>query len=134
MLIDSNIFLELYLDQQRADECEKFLEKVNKGQILCTISDFSIDSMLLILSRETNKTETLEKLLNSIIAYSGLSIYFITIEDRLKAIEQMKKHKLDFEDAMTLQAALASGNTKIVSFDKHFNKTVIERLEPKDVL
>ncbi len=132
MFIDSNIFLELFLGQNKADECQNFLEKVNKGEILCTVSDFNIDNILLILSREVN-TELLEKALESIISYSGLSIYSLTVEDRMKAISHMQKHKLDFEDALTFQAVLSSGNTEIISFDKHFDNLLINRIEPKSL-
>jgi len=41
-LIDTNIFLELFLDRERREECEKFLSKVENGEIIGFITSFSL--------------------------------------------------------------------------------------------
>ena len=132
-LIDANVFIELVLDQNRAQECEDFLEKVMAGKIECTVSDFNIDGVLLAIYRETKNPGLLMKFLSTIMTYRGLSFYFVTMSDRLKAIELSESYKLDFEDSMTLQAAFSTGNT-IISFDHDFDNLPIKRLEPKDLL
>jgi len=42
ILIDTNIFLELFLGQEKAQECEEFLNKVSKGEIDAVITTFTI--------------------------------------------------------------------------------------------
>ena len=134
MYIDANIFVELFLHQEKSQECEDFLEKVKDGEIECVTSDFNIDGVLLAIYRATKDVKLMEKVLTAILSYSGLTFYFLTMEDRLKALSHGKTYSLDFEDSMALQAAIASGCTKIISFDKHFDGLPIKRLEPKDAI
>lgn len=134
MLIDPNIFLEILLKQERSGESKQFLEKIRKGEICCYISDFNIDSILIILEKRTKSTVVMENFISSILEYRGLSIYFVTIGDRLKALEHMENYGLDFEDSLTLQAAISSGCSKIVSFDRDFDGLQIGRVEPKDLI
>lgn len=47
--LDANIFLELALDQQRADQCDVFLRKIQRGLIKAVITDFHVDTIILIL-------------------------------------------------------------------------------------
>ena len=51
-LVDTNIFLEILLDQKRSSDCKKFLEK-NYDKIF--ISDFSLHSIGVILFRYKKK-------------------------------------------------------------------------------
>lgn len=130
-LIDSSVFLELFLGQEKARECGYFLEEARSGKIKCFVSDFNVDSILLAIERETKNPEMMERFLLSLAAYSGLSVYFHTLEDRFKALEIAKLYNLDFEDSMTFQAAVSAGCTKIVSFDRHFDNLPVKRIEPK---
>ncbi|RMF29411.1 MAG: PIN domain nuclease, partial [Candidatus Nitrosothermus koennekii] len=41
ILIDTNIFLELFLNQDNAEECEIFLNKVSRGDIDAIVTDFT---------------------------------------------------------------------------------------------
>ena len=53
------------------------------------------------------------------------------MQDRIEALKLMKKHSLDYEDALTLQAAISTNSEEIVSFDKHFDSVKeIKRIEP----
>jgi len=49
-LIDTNVFLELLLDQKRAEECEQLLEKIAKGDIEAVITNFTIHAVEAILN------------------------------------------------------------------------------------
>ncbi len=130
MLIDANIFLELLLDQEKAQKCEEILEKARKGIIQAVVSTFTIDGIALVLEKYGRKGENIERFLRSLASYKGLMIYTPTMNDRFQAIAHMKTG-LDFEDAMTAQSALASNVKEILSFDKHFDKIKnIKRIEP----
>ena len=129
MLIDANIFLEFLLDQQEAQKCFEFLEKVREGSIHAVVSAFTIDGILIALEKH-NQAGIMEKFLRSLISHRGIRIYTPTIDDRLKAINHISLG-LDFEDALTLQCAISNNEKEIVSFDKDFDKIkLIKRIEP----
>lgn len=44
----------------------------------------------------------------------------------------MKEYKLDFDDALHYYLCTRY-NLKIISYDKHFDKTPIKRIEPSDL-
>ncbi len=132
-LIDANIFLEILLKQERFEECKRLIEKINDGSINCYLSDINLDSILLILWNKAKKIKLMQDFLFSIISYDGLSFYFIGIEDRINALKHASSYNLDFEDSMTLQAALAT-DSDIISFDRHFDNLPVKRLEPKDII
>ena len=132
--IDTNIFLELIFGQGRMAECKQLIAKIMTGEIESVTSNFNIDSIMIAIEHKINKPEIMETVLTALLAYSGLSIYPIGNIDRLKAIQNMKIYGLDFDDSMTLQAAISSGCEKIVSFDGHFDRLPVKRVEPKDLL
>ncbi|MEM2107297.1 MAG: type II toxin-antitoxin system VapC family toxin [Candidatus Bathyarchaeia archaeon] len=133
--IDANIFLELLLDQERAAECENFLEHVCKGSIEGLTTDFIIDSIILIMEREGKSPSELSLFLLSLLGYKSLQIYFLSIRDRIEATKHMQRSDLDYDDSTTYQAMNRTQVDQIVSFDKDFDRiSSIKRLEPKDAL
>lgn len=130
MLIDANIFLEFLLDQQEARRCLDFLEKVREGAVRAVVSTFTIDSILIELERHQHDAEIMKRFLQSLLGHKGLRIYVPTMDDRLKAIAHLALG-LDFEDALTLQSAIANNEKEIMSFDKDFDKIKsIKRTQP----
>jgi len=72
----------------------------------------------------------MEKFLRRISGHKGMRIYMPTMNDRLQAVKHMTLG-LDFEDALTLQSAIANNEKEIVSFDKDFDKVkAIKRIVP----
>ena len=132
-LIDSSILLELIFGQEKSEECKNFMQKVKAGEIKCFVSDFNIDSILLAIYRHTKNIKLMQTFLASMIELLNLPIYFIGLDDRIKAIGYIEKYGLDFEDSMTLQATIGSGCTHIVSFDKHFDNLPVKRVEPRNI-
>lgn len=98
--VDSNIFLELALDQKYADECEFFLEKVRLGAIEALITDFHIDSILIVLENYGKTPRDLKVFLSSLLGYKGLKIYFLSLLDRILATNYMDKFNFDLDDAL----------------------------------
>ncbi len=130
VLIDTNIFLELFLDQERADECEKFLMKVSSGEIEGIVTQFSVHAIEAIL----NDSEAIQGFLRNLMGSMGLEVYSITIEDEMAASMLMKLVGLDFDDSLQYYVARKLGVKAIVSFDKHFDRVDIARKEPFDFL
>ncbi len=50
-LIDTNIFLEILLEQEKADECENFLNNIDKSNESFHASSFAIHSIEVIMTR-----------------------------------------------------------------------------------
>jgi len=45
LLVDANIFLELFLGQKKADECQTFLNKISSGELEAVVSKFTIHAI-----------------------------------------------------------------------------------------
>ncbi len=128
-LVDTNIFLEVLLLQKRKDECESFLTLLRKGKQIGIITDFTIHSIIVVMSN-FNKLNELKVFLLSLTAYKGLKIYHTNLADEIKATELALKENLDMDDAIQYSAALSLNVKAILSFDKHFNNLKIPRKEP----
>ena len=128
-LIDTNIFLEILLEQEKADDCEKLLQKINLSSEKFYVSSFSMHSIEVIMWRN-DKKEELKNFLSDILVSRIIRVDTSTIDEIDSIINPEKK--LDFDDS--LQYALCKKmNLKIISYDKHFDKTGITRVEPKDI-
>jgi predicted nucleic acid-binding protein len=130
LLIDTNIFLELFLGQKKAEDCEKFLEKVSKGELEAVVTKFTIHAAEAILNNPALIIAFLRNLQNSL----GLSIYETSLEDEVASSILMDKIKLDFDDALQYYVAKKLIVDAIISYDKHFDKLDIVRKEPADFL
>ncbi|MEK6800746.1 MAG: type II toxin-antitoxin system VapC family toxin [Nanoarchaeota archaeon] len=131
MLIDANIFLEVLLDQEKASSCKKILEDIRKGKTKAIITNFTIDSIIIIMNRNKTDLSSIELFIKSLLSYQGLTIYQINFKDRLNALKLIEKYNLDYEDAITLQSAISTNNKELLSFDAHFDKVEeIRRIEP----
>jgi len=129
-LIDTNIFLEILQEQEKCEECEILINKISKSDVLFHVSSFTLHSIEVIMTN-SKKIEELRDFLYDIITSKIVRIETNT-NDELKTLKTMKRLNLDFDDAM--QAYLCEGyNLKIISYDKHFDKTPIKRLEPSDL-
>jgi len=130
-LVDTNIFLGVLLLQDKKEECENFLDSIRSGKKTGVVTDFTIYSIIVIMSN-FNRLKELKIFLSSITAYKGLHIYHTTITDEINAGETALQQKLDVDDAIQYTTALCMQAEAIVSFDKHFNGLKIPRIEPQD--
>ena len=130
LLIDTNVFLELMLGRERADECERFLEKVSNGELEAVISKFTVHAIEALLNDPNLILAFLRNVQNSL----GLSVYETSLDDEIATSMLMDKVKLDFDDALQYYIAKKLGVEAIVSYDKHFDKVDIYRKEPSTFL
>lgn len=131
-MIDTNVFLEVLLLRSRKEECERFLEKLRVGEKKGVVTDFSIHTILLTMSR-LRLWEELKIFLSALSAYNGLEIHVTSLADEFKAVDLSMKTKLNIEDAVQYSTALGRKVNGIVSFDRHFDGLEIPRMEPKDL-
>jgi predicted nucleic acid-binding protein len=128
-LVDTNIWLELLLEQDKWQEAKFFFENVNAFNI--HITEFSIYSIGIILSRY-KKSGIFKDFITDLIYESQVDIIRLKGEDHFKIIEAMEKYSLDFDDAYQYVAALKM-NLKLVSFDTDFNKTPEKKILPGQI-
>lgn len=134
LLIDANIFLELMLNQARADECERLLTAVEEGTREAVITDLILDSVLIVMENKGKEPSELATFISSIATYKGLRLYWLSLVDRLHATVHMSQIGLDFEDSTTFEAGRRLSVEGIVSFDADLDGlTEIRRLEPIDL-
>jgi len=131
-LLDTNIFLELLLDQEKAKECYLLISKVADGKIKCFISNFTLHSIEVLMYRK-EKLKELKEFLVTLKNFKGLKIYFTDINEEIELLKASDRFNLDIDDAF--QYYIAKRNClQIVSFDKHFDKTDIKRIEPAEII
>lgn len=130
LLVDTNIFLELFLGQEKAEECEKFLQKISNGELEAVVSKFTVHAIEAIL----NDSALILTFLRNFQGSLGLNMYETSMEDEMAASMLMDKIKLDFDNAIQYYLAKKLGVEAIVSYDKHFDKVDVKRREPSEFL
>jgi predicted nucleic acid-binding protein len=130
ILLDTNIFLELLLDQKRAAECENLLELVSEGQTEATVTHFSVHAVEAVLADARNLATFLRNLEHS----AGLSIYETNLSEEMAAALISEKIGLDFDDTLLYYVAKKLGVDAVVSFDEHLDRVDVRRVEPRDLL
>ena len=129
-LLDSNIFLELLLDQDGADDVEKLLRSV-PGERL-NISEFSLYSVGIVLFRR-KLFDVFVQFVEDIIITGGVRLLRLSAEEAKALAKVAERFKLDFDDAYQYAIAERYGLT-IVSFDTDFDRTERGRKTPGDLL
>ena len=131
MIIDTNIFLEVLLKQNKHEEFLNFLNDLMIGKKRGILSSFIIDSVVINMERSGSKSKEIEIFLKKIIAAEGLKIYNIGMKDRINALSFIEKYNLDYDDALVVQTAIATNSKEILSLDGHFDKVKeLKRIVP----
>ncbi len=118
-LVDTNIWLERLLDQERSTEVGQFLSQIPAEQLL--ISDFTLHSIGVILG-QLDRQNVLPQFIDDVFVYGGAGLVTILPEALYHVVSAMEQFALDFDDAYQYVAAQQS-NAVIVSFDKDFDRT-----------
>jgi len=114
-LVDTNIFLEILLKQNKSQGCKDFIDK-NIGQQ--NISDFSLHSIGVILFKQ-NEDDLFSKFLNDALPLINL----VSLpKDQYKALtNHRRKLKLDFDDAYQYSVC-KHYEFKLITMDQDFKK------------
>jgi len=131
VLIDTNIFLEVFLDQDKSEDCLNLIDKVENGNIQAFITDFSVHSIGIIISEEKG-TSLLAEIFSSLISFEGLTLVNASLEEQTSIAILANQSKLDFDDAYQLYFC-KKYNVPIVSFDKDFDGFV-EKKDPRSIV
>lgn len=128
-LVDTNIWLEILLEQDKSEEAELFFKTVDTTDI--HVTEFTIYSIGIILWRY-KKINVFKDFITDLIYDSQVDVIRLEGGDYFQIIEAMETHSLDFDDAYQYAAARKM-NLDIVSFDSDFNKTPEKRILPHQV-
>ena len=130
-LIDTNIFLEVLLDQKEAPQCLTFLESVESGKVKAVVTSFALHSIAIILEK-LKGIESYRHFLEIITNFEGLMTYSTTPHDEIEICTLSKQQNLSFDDAMHYYVAKTFG-LKLVSLDDDFDRTDIIRVVPPHI-
>lgn len=129
-LVDTSVWLELLLEQDRAEEVRGFLELVAASDLVCT--EFTASSIGLVLTR-LQRWEVLRQFITDVFINAGVQRVALEPQDFLVLIDTMRDLGLDFDDAYQYVAALRY-QLILVSMDAHFDRTPLGRKTPAEVV
>jgi predicted nucleic acid-binding protein len=112
-LLDTNIFLEILLEQAKKDTCKNFLD-THVGQL--SISDFSLHSIGVILFRNDSE-DVFEKFVRDVLPKVDIVTLSKTAYEKLP--EAAANFRMDFDDIYQFKVAEEYG-LAIVTLDRDF--------------
>jgi len=129
-LVDTNVWLERLLDQERSWEVGRLLDQISSDQLF--ITDFSFHSIGIVLSH-MNRTDAFLQFARDAFIDGDVSIACLGPEDMTGVVDTMRRFGLDFDDAYQYVVAERYGLT-IISFDSDFDRTARGRKTPRDLI
>ncbi|HKP13372.1 MAG TPA: PIN domain-containing protein [Blastocatellia bacterium] len=129
-LLDTNILLELLLNQKKAGDVERLLLNIPAQTLYLT--EFSLYSIGIILIRQ-KKHSSFVSMVEDLIERAGVSVLRLLPGDLREVGNHAQHFNLDFDDAYQYAIAERYGLT-IVSFDKDFDRTSRARKEPAEIV
>jgi hypothetical protein len=126
-LVDTNVWLERLLDQERSPEVGQFLERTPPERL--SLTDFSFHSIGIILTR-LRQASTLVNFVRDIFLDGGVLLVHLEPEDIPSLLHIMERYQLDFDDAYQY-LAVEKHHLSLVSFDSDFDNTERGRITPE---
>jgi predicted nucleic acid-binding protein len=129
-LLDTNIFLELLLEQGNSDSVRGLLTSKSPEEL--SISDLAFHSIGIILYQK-NAAHLFTDFIRDLFGDGGIAIISLRIEDMERLEHVSTTFNLDFDDAYQYVIAEKFGLV-LVSFDTDFDRTDRKRIIPADIL
>ncbi len=129
-LLDTNIWLERLLEQEKSDEVKLFLDAIPDKEIY--ISDLSFYSIAIHLDFKKQHVLLL-KFIDDLFIKGRVNL--ISLEPQLipEVVKMIKNFKLDFDDAYQFTCAETFG-LELISYDKDFDKATVKRKTPAQII
>jgi len=125
-LIDTNIWLELMLQQDKAREVSSFFRAVDASSL--AITDFSLYSIGIILAR-LKKFDVFDDFVADTLEGDSVNRICLDLAGLRRISAMQEQFNLDFDDAYQYVAATDNELT-LVSFDTDFDRTPLKRTTP----
>lgn len=129
-LVDTNVWLERLLDQEKSEVTSRFLNLIPTDQLY--VSDFAIHSMGVILSR-LKKTDIFESFVNDLFINGQIEQLSLDVFDLLDVMINIRKYNLDFDDAYQY-TVVQKYDLVLITFDKDFNAKGIKKNTPEEII
>lgn len=129
-LVDTNVWLERLLDQERSDEVGRFLNEVPSERLFMT--DFAFHSISIAMSG-LKETGALLTFVSDAFIRGNVGYIALGPQETGDLTRVIDRFNLDFDDAYQYVAAQKYGLT-IVSFDRDFDRTDLGRKTPGELL
>ena len=114
-LVDTNVFLEILLDQSGRSKCEAFLQRETGA---AWISDFSLHSVGVLLLRR-KRADLFTRFINDMLP--ELTVLSLDSEAYTKVVEAHSNFTLDFDDSYQFCVA-TENHLQIATQDKDFDR------------
>lgn len=128
-LLDTNIWLESMLDQERSAEVAELLALIPTDQLHLT--DFSLHSIGVILYR-LKQYQTYSKFIEDTLIDGDVRLLSVPPGAMAELLGVAQQFNLDFDDAYQYIAAQRH-NLTFISLDKDFDRTERGRQTPREV-
>jgi predicted nucleic acid-binding protein len=128
-LVDTNVWLERLLEQEKSEDVRRFLNVVPAEQLF--ITDFSFHSIGVVLTR-LNRSEALTQFVKDAFIDGAVNLVHLKPIDTQRIVDSMREFNLDFDDAYQYAAADQYGLV-IVSLDADFDHTEKGRRTPDTI-
>ncbi len=129
-LLDTNIFLELLLDQEAAASVQALL--TSRAPADLHISDLAFHSIGIILYQK-KAAHLFSEFVRDVFGEGGITILSLGSEDIVRVEQVAAAFGLDFDDAYQYVVAEKS-DLVLVSFDTDFDRTDKKRIVPAEII
>ena len=129
-LVDTNVWLERLLDQERAEDVRRFLDATPSEHLF--ITDFAFHSIGVVMSK-LNQMEALLRFVQDAFMDGAVVLIHLEPDDTQRISSVIKQFNLDFDDAFQYVAA-EKHNLTILGFDSDFDRTERGRKTPAEAL
>jgi len=130
LFLDTNLFLEIISEQERAAEVKALLSETDQHEFF--LSDFSLHSIGILLFRR-KRHEAFRLFLKDMLLKAGMVMLYLDVRDMETVINEAQRLNLDFDDAYQYVTAQRH-NLIVVSFDGDFDRTQRGRQTPAQLL
>jgi predicted nucleic acid-binding protein len=130
LLADANVWLELLLEQERAEEVRRLLDAVPLEEL--AVTEFSVCAIGLLLTR-AKRDDLFLRFVSDVLLDTSITRIALDGEALKDTVTARKRFGLDFDDAYQYVAA-EKHNLTLVSFDADFDRTDRGRKTPADIL
>ena len=128
-LLDTNIFLEIILSQEKANEAKELLLKAVQHEFF--ITDYSLHSIGLLLFRK-KQHEAFRAFVEDVLLNGGIGLLSLYSDEMETVISASQKFGLDFDDAYQYAVA-ARYDLELISFDTDFQRTAKGHKTPSEI-
>ncbi len=129
-LLDTNIWLERLLQQERSEEVGRLLSVLPSDQIIMT--DITLHSIGVILGR-LGSAHVLAPFVEDIFVRGEVRLASVPPVLMNRVVSAMEEYRVDFDDAYQYSVAELEG-AEIVSYDKDLDRTDRKRMTPAEIL